>query len=83
MRTLAILIAFGWFFAWLTSPSAAEKERADQKVDSLTKMNKLLMESLHKANDDIEWANEIIKNPKLVLMVDSVPVQVFRESKKK
>jgi hypothetical protein len=82
MRALAILIAFGWFFAWLTSPSAAEKERADQKIDSLTMVNKSLMENLLRANTTIDWANEIIENPKLVLRVDSVPVQVFREKKK-
>lgn len=81
MRALAILIAMLWFFAWLSSPSAIEHQRSKQKADSLEVVNKYLMENLKTANTSIDWANEIIANPKLILRVDSIPVHVFREKK--
>ena len=76
MRVLAIFIAFGWLFAFITSGSAESQKQ--NTIDSLIAVNKTIMNNLKKANDDIQIANEIIQDPSLVVRFNGVAVQVFR-----
>jgi len=76
MRTMVAILAFLWFSALIKSGNA-EQEKQD-KIDLLTAINKTLIESLKRANSEIQMANEIIADPSLVVRLDGVAVQVFR-----
>jgi|694.fasta_scaffold97926_3 hypothetical protein len=76
MRILGIFIAFGWLFAFITSGSVENQKQ--NTIDSLITVNKIIINKLKKANDNIQIANEIIQDPSLVVRFNGVAVQVFR-----